>query len=233
MIRPEEITNWDIVRDALKVRIKNQSSVQKHVSGITEQVEDLTLEYVIDMSGDMTQTAVFQENILPTWGVTREEVISIAKQNVLQEPMLFMPLTQMLFGVENKSEDPCPYVVTIGSGSCYGARPIILPENQEIISKELGGDFYILPSSVHEVLVLPADRSVEVNDLRKMVTTINYTEVSSEDWLSDNVYLYDSKAKEIKIASGQKKQNKNISWLQSLKDKEDSEEQEEKDMFRR
>ena len=66
----------------------------------------------------------------------------------------------------------------------------------EDISQKLGGDFIVLPSSIHEVIGLSADVEMDRRDLEAMVQDVNAGEVAPEDRLSDHVYMYDSKEKE-------------------------------------
>lgn len=61
---------------------------------------------------------------------------------------------------------------------------------------DLAGDFYIIPSSVHELLLIPQDFG-DPSDLIELVKNINATEVSPEDFLSNSIYEYDSLSKEI------------------------------------
>lgn len=58
----------------------------------------------------------------------------------------------------------------------------------------------ILPSSICEVLLLPDDGSRNYGELQDMVKTINQTEVSREELLSNSIYKYDRMAKKISIA---------------------------------
>lgn len=60
-------------------------------------------------------------------------------------------------------------------------------------AEKLGGDFYILPSSIHEILLVPDNGDKTADDLRDMVREVNATQVSPEEKLTDNVYHYDSK----------------------------------------
>ena len=53
------------------------------------------------------------------------------------------------------------------------------------------GNYYLLPSSVHELIVVPVSEGIDRSELTEMVRTINATEVAPEDRLSDQVYLYD------------------------------------------
>lgn len=54
------------------------------------------------------------------------------------------------------------------------------------------GEFYILPSSIHEVLIVPMSSNIHVNELKAMVKEANDTQVSPEDRLSYSIYSYNS-----------------------------------------
>lgn len=60
----------------------------------------------------------------------------------------------------------------------------------EEIAKKTGGDFYILPSSIHETLFLPVMPQSDENMLLNTVREVNESCLSQEDFLSDNVYHY-------------------------------------------
>ena len=74
-----------------------------------------------------------------------------------------------------------------------GAGLILQGDLMQQIEEIVGGDFYILPSSCHEVLVIPEAMGMDVKELSAMVQQVNETEVSTEDRLSDHVQHYDSK----------------------------------------
>lgn len=72
----------------------------------------------------------------------------------------------------------------------YGAACIAYPHVTEMIGDILGSDYYILPSSVHEVIITPVNDAVACSDLEEMVKEINETQVEDEEILSDHVYCY-------------------------------------------
>ena len=77
----------------------------------------------------------------------------------------------------------------------HGAGVIAYPDFMEEAAKRLGGDFYVLPSSIHEVLLVPDTPDVSAVELQKMVQSVNMEQVAPEERLSDHVYHYDSKEK--------------------------------------
>lgn len=67
----------------------------------------------------------------------------------------------------------------------------------EDIAEKVGGDFFVLPSSIHELLIVPKQEGMELSELEAMVQEVNATQVSREEKLSDHVYEYDAKEKEL------------------------------------
>ena len=62
-------------------------------------------------------------------------------------------------------------------------------------AERAGGDFFILPSSIHEILIVPDNGEMGLKDLEAMVKEVNATQVAPADKLTDSVYHYDSQAK--------------------------------------
>ena len=69
---------------------------------------------------------------------------------------------------------------------------LFYPELMEKLSDQFG-DYFILPSSIHETLILPDDGFMSVTMLKNMVTEINETQVMENERLTNEVYHYDSK----------------------------------------
>lgn len=87
---------------------------------------------------------------------------------------------------DNKSQ---MYVLS-NEGKTWGAVSMLCEEALREIANEVEDDLYILPSSVHEVIVIPAGVSNTTEHLREMVEEVNRTHVEREDVLSDHVYRY-------------------------------------------
>ena len=68
-------------------------------------------------------------------------------------------------------------------------------QEQEIAEKV--GDFYMLPSSIHETLIIPKDAGMEFKELEQMVQEENQKQVAPGERLSDHVYEYDAKEHEL------------------------------------
>lgn len=79
------------------------------------------------------------------------------------------------------------------SDNIHGAGVIAYPNFFEDAAEKLGGDFYVLPSSIHEVLLVRDNGEMTAKDLEAMVREVNATQVAPEEQLTDHVYHYDSK----------------------------------------
>lgn len=80
----------------------------------------------------------------------------------------------------------------------FGASGILDENILRNAACEIGGDYYLLPVSMHEMMIIPVTES-ELDDLRKIVTKGNSLFISSEEFLSNSIYRYDSKNEELKI----------------------------------
>ena len=94
---------------------------------------------------------------------------------------------------------PDMFVLT-NSAKHNGAGVFLYPKVIETISKKLESSIVIIPSSVHEVIVLPYDRvKIEAGAIYQMVKEVNSSVVEEGEILSDNVYYYDKETDKIGI----------------------------------
>ncbi len=92
------------------------------------------------------------------------------------------------------------YVLNNNSG-VYGASAILYKNVLKNFADSLKKDLVILPSSIHEVLLMPYEKRMDTKSLKEMVSAINRQEVLESDVLSDNVYVYKRKSNNVTLAS--------------------------------
>ncbi len=74
-----------------------------------------------------------------------------------------------------------------------GASCLLYPDVVKELSDQLNTDFYILPSSIHEIILVKNKDKIDKNILREMVIDVNYTQVAEDEILSNNIYFYSRK----------------------------------------
>lgn len=87
--------------------------------------------------------------------------------------------------------DSVPLYVLSNKNRIEGAGCMLYPDLMKDFSDTIGSSFYIIPSSVHECLLLPTKEDVQGGEIRNMIKEINDTQVSIEERLSYSLYYYD------------------------------------------
>lgn len=118
----------------------------------------------------------------------------------LRSEVLIKPLWSFLsdFLNEHNEEVPNYPIILTTKSQIKGAATILCNDVLIDLYDKINGDFYILPSSVHEILIVPTKEIDDPKNLLSMVREINSSSVISEqDFLSDNIYLYTSNGIEV------------------------------------
>lgn len=92
-----------------------------------------------------------------------------------------------------------PMYVLSNEQKLYGAVCMLYPDMLKKFTKKIDQDCYILPSSVHEVILVPAGTVSNEKELREIVTDINRTQVAEDEVLADSVYYYSRSMDKIKL----------------------------------
>lgn len=102
---------------------------------------------------------------------------------------------------EQQKKAQTPLYVLSNSRGMNGAAALFYPDMKEQIAEQLGGNYFVLPSSIHEVLIGPVDAvNLSYEELKDMVNEINETQVAPEEVLTGAVYHYDRETKMLTIA---------------------------------
>lgn len=96
----------------------------------------------------------------------------------------------MLVPGRKNGKKPIPMYVLSNQQKLYGAVCMLYPDLLKNFAHKIDQDCYILPSSVHEVILVPANAVPDGKELRDIVTDINRTQVAEEEVLADCVYYY-------------------------------------------
>lgn len=94
--------------------------------------------------------------------------------------------------------DPSPFYMLSNEMRTFGAAAMLYPDVLEEVALIMGGDYYILPSSIHELMMIPVSYG-SAKMFQKMVRGANSSVVSKGDWLSDQVYLYQCEKKSLTL----------------------------------
>lgn len=176
------------------------------------RIEDLAVTFCIDLgeNKDGLMSVPVQFELMETWNVTADQLYEIALENLTKADIgVFTPMREILFaGMLSELREICDgdeeearrkldqmipdnnlWVLT-NKRRVNGANMLLDRSVMEDVIKEVGTDFFILPSSIHECIILPADSGMDSQQLEAMVCEVNETQVEKEERLSNSVYRY-------------------------------------------
>ncbi len=206
------LTDYSQIKDKLTVEVVSSEANAQMLEKVPHrEMEDLSIVYRMMLENNPSGIAsiVINNDMLENMGVTPEQLHEDAMKNspeikpvrITSIAEMLMELNQMtpdqleMMGMSAAPEDQFMFVATVPNGT-FGAGVIAYENFMEMASQAAGGgDIFVLPSSRHEVIIVPDNGTVTANDLVDMVKAVNSTEVQPEDKLTDSVYHYDSKDK--------------------------------------
>ena len=194
------------VSEHLSFRVVNYKKNKSRLDNVPiRRCEDLAFVplCVIDDIKDQTGTIVINNQHLDLWEVSEEELWENVYENAEKNAPLVVKgieeFVSLRTGIRIDEMIPNIYVVS-NKSLCYGAATVFFPGVLKQLSEKLRGDVLIIPSSVHETIILGSSGCLEMDShLIDIVKEVNETTLSSEEILSDNVYYYS--AKEDKVES--------------------------------
>lgn len=193
------LTDYERAKEQISCRlVGRERNEELLLDGPFTPVEDLAVIYYLDTGsiGEYSGHIHINREIFDRYGVPVETMHRQALANMkTQSPVVIRGIFEMLFG-QPPSEKEILFVVTNESGT-YGAAGIMDPEVLTRLTEYVGNNYYILPSSVHEVLVASKANGITEKELRQMVQKVNRSAVKPEEWLSDSVYEYDAKTQRL------------------------------------
>lgn len=199
----ECITNWDRCRERIIPRIVgiegNEALLKERVHKI---IADLAITYCVLLEGfleDGEMTVPVTKQLMNSWGLMVDELHEAAINNMPSlVPSTFRSMAEVMRGMLAMSDEEYEMLPMSSDEQMFvltnelklnGAAAILDTDLMLAIFEKIG-EFYILPSSIHEVLIVPMSSNMQVEDLRAMVKEVNDTQVSLEDRLSYSIYSY-------------------------------------------
>ena len=209
---PDKLYDWNFVRDRILFRLVNSEANRELLQDIPSvEVFNLSRVFyiILEKSEKSRQNILVNNRLMEKWGVDAADLLKQAEINTPAElPEQFMNLEFLLSDVfSDVRHTQLPYhtgipmyILTNGI-RLYGASCMMYNGVLEKISEKLHSGFYVLPSSLHEVILVPADAYDQeyAGQLKDIVITVNLEELQEQDMLSDTVYYYNKETKQLSM----------------------------------
>lgn len=207
-INADYFENYENIRKTIVYKLVNYQKNKKLLEDVPyKRVLDLAVVFycLIEQRKGVSATALIHNEHLRIWNVTEDEIYNDALKNT---PVLLagsiVPMSKILSEIAgtapvDNDEKVCEYTgedilyVLTNSSRVNGAACILYDNLLKKFANDVHSDLYILPSSVHEVIIVPKKNAFDKSELADMVREVNEQGVSQDEILSDNVYEYNRK----------------------------------------
>lgn len=196
LVNPDRLLDYERIKQIVVYKLVNYEKNKKLLELVPHRrVLDLAVVYycLLDQSKDGNATAMIYNTNIASWKVTEQDLYEAASKNtpVLLPPKFFSmnSLIQDMFPQEEEMELGDMFVLT-NKCKINGAASVIYDDVLKKIADRMGNDLYVLPSSIHEVIILPKIDFYDRESLCNMVREVNCEGVAKEEVLADNVYTF-------------------------------------------
>ena len=222
-----DLMDYEKIKDQIILRAVGLVNNQEYLEDkIYDVKKDMALVYFIllEKSESNLQTCAIHQGMLDNYGVSKNEISELAMENTQR---LFPPTLKSMEDVLNEmmspdqvdhksfeqsicemsqtgvGDIPCMLILS-NEDSINGATTMFYPNILATITEELGTDVYVLPSSIHEVILVPKNGEIQENQLTNMVREVNATQVDDQEVLTNHTYEYCREVGELTIAGQEK-----------------------------
>lgn len=211
----EDLGDWKYVKDRLRAKLLNRNMNQQLRDSVPcREYLDLIIAPYICLRKDMDGYFVMvTKDIAKFWDVDHETILETAIHNsITQKPFLssLESIIMAMGAMENllgEADEEClmdkesgMYVLT-NQAKVYGSIHMLNDNLLERPGSYLGKDLYILPCSVHELILLFADKKdIKPDDLTEMVREVNKTQLRMDEVLSDHAYYWNQEERRLEAA---------------------------------
>lgn len=223
MERPDFDLDFNKIKDKVILELVNSENNKGLLENIPHRnIADLSVIYrwIIDANNYGITSAIVTNQVAEEINLSENDLFKSASENLKKtSPATIKSLEEVVMGIMNDQpekndqgieiDDPDSIYVISNTRKQYGAAAILDTELMSNIAEQMDSNIYILPSSIHECLLV-SDRFGEPEQLQQMVREVNSTEVDIKDKLSDNLYVFDKDTKKIEIAVDDKEQKQFI-----------------------
>lgn len=220
-IRREDLPGtWEEAKPGIQMRVINKEWNREYLKQMPSKYYlnfAIVFCVVLEETGEMSATVSVTDDIMRRWGVNVDMLWYTALDNIRKEEFQFGSMDVVLEGIcrdaglktDNSKEQmlpgegKCPLYVATNENQSYGARVILRTDLLKNFAEKRKKDFFILPSSIHELIFVEDDGKVDVKNLKRLVCEVNRQPgtIAPEDRLADSVYYYNRKKDLVEIVA--------------------------------
>lgn len=201
----EQAMTWEELKGKIRPYLLNyQWNEEKLIDMPCRKFLDLAVVLRCHLQESKSRRVSFDvtKKMLDYWEIAEDELWSAAENNLRKEIFRIRDITEILrgFSMETEKAETLRGKQYVMSNLCgyLGAAGVLRTDLLMEFAKEKGCGFYILPSSLHELIFMPDKESIRAEMLKEIVCTVNLEAVLQKDRLSENVYYFSPETEKVK-----------------------------------
>lgn len=186
--RPDNLKN---MKDRVVMNLINRDMNCELLKDLPHrEIMDLAIIYrlVVRTEEKGILSLMINHDVCREMGVDEEELYRLAKTN-----------TRRIFPAKIIEDEGAMCIMT-NDAVINGATTMLYRDDMKKLSEKIGGDFFILPSSVHEFFAIPTEYE-DVGRLAAMLAGGNGNVTDWSEVLSGSIYLYSAERNDIRICA--------------------------------
>lgn len=225
----ELVSDFEKVKGLLRLQLINKEyNSEKMPYTPHRDLENTDLTAVVKIhlpTAETGQAAILvSDSLFSLWKKSMDDVYPLALQNTMEEnparvnsmyqvAMAMMSDHLIWHEIENYQIEPYEQYVLCNSSGINGATILLYPDVLEKLAQKANANLFILPSSIHECILMQDTGELEARELQEMVMSVNQSEVSPEERLSNEVYYYDKDEHSLSMATNREETEELIAHL--------------------
>ena len=195
-------TDFDVVKNLICYKLVNTASNKKLLEDVPHrELFDLSIVYyvMVAVEDDATGSILIHNNHLSFWDVTESDLHEYANINTkkllpVNIKSMFDTLSEIIDMEDLPNTDDFMYVLT-NREKLQGASTILYPDVLSTFADRKNANLWLLPSSIHEWIIVCDDGNMNRETLSEMIQEVNGSQLAPDEVLSDHPYYYNRTTK--------------------------------------
>lgn len=195
-------TDFDAVKNRICYKLVNTASNKKLLEDVPHrELFDLSIVYyvVVSVEANVTGSIIIHNNHIELWDITENDLYEFASDNTKRLlpagiKSMFDTLSEMINMEDLPDTDDLMYVLT-NREKLQGASTILYPDVLSAFADRKNANLWLLPSSIHEWIIVCDDGNMNRETLSEMIQEVNSTQLAVDEILSDHPYYYNRTTK--------------------------------------
>ena len=195
-------TDFDAVKNRICYKLVNTASNKKLLEDVPHrELFDLSIVYyvVVSVEANVTGSIIIHNNHIKLWDITENDLYEFASDNTKRLlpagiKSMFDTLSEMVDMEDLPNTDDFMYVLT-NKEKLQGASTILYPDVLSTFAMKKNANLWLIPSSIHEWIIIPDDGNMNRETLSKMIQEVNGSQLAVDEILSDHPYYYNRTTK--------------------------------------